>query len=55
MHISVILAEKIVRLLDDSGASEVEKSIAVDIAKALIPVCRNSVHSVSDEQATDPK
>ena len=36
--ISLILAEKILSILSESGATEIEKLAALDAAKAIIPV-----------------
>ena len=49
----LILAERIVDLLNDSGASEAEKLVAVAVVKALIPILPGSVcaaHTESEVQ-----
>ena len=50
MHICLILAEKIIKVLEESGATEVERLTAVDIARAMVPVSSASLHSKSQDQ-----
>ena len=45
-YITLILGEKILHLLDESGVTEVEKLSALAVARAVVPV---SVGSVSSE------
>ncbi len=51
MHICLILAEKIIKVLEESGATEVERLTAVDIARAMVTVSNASLHSKSQDQA----
>lgn len=37
-HISILLAEKILGMLEESGASEAERHVALEIARAIVPV-----------------
>jgi len=56
VHISIILAEKILTILNESGASEPEKMVSLDIAKSLVPVTAGSLHAktlASDQQQID--
>lgn len=48
MHISMILAEKILTLLEESGAAEIEKLAALDIARSVVPVSPGSVYIKSE-------
>jgi hypothetical protein len=41
--LSWILAEKIVSMLQDSGASEIEQLAAIDAARAIVPVMQGSM------------
>lgn len=41
-HISLVLAERIIDLLAESGASEAEKHVALEVAKAMVPVLPNA-------------
>jgi hypothetical protein len=45
-HISILLAEKIIQALEESGASEAEKHVALEVVKALVPVLPNASFSV---------
>ena len=54
MPLSMLLAEQILRLLDDSGAREVEKLAALDIARAIVPVSLGSLHSKTQGQEASP-
>jgi len=52
----LILVSRITRLLDESGASEIEKLAALDASKAIIPVLhhRSSARAdVSGEPASE--
>ena len=42
-YLSLILGEKIIALLDESGATETEKLCALGVAQSLVPVSRNSM------------
>ena len=53
-HICVILAEEIVRILDDSGATEQEKIVAVQIAQSLVSVSRGSLAISSERDPFEP-
>jgi len=48
-YISVILAEKVMEMFESSGASEVEKLSALDIARCLVPLAAGSVYSKSSD------
>jgi hypothetical protein len=50
-YISMILADKIIKLLEDSGASESQKMAALQIARAVVPVSDGSSCSTSDDVA----
>jgi hypothetical protein len=41
-HISLVLADRILDVLEESGATEAEKYCALDVAKAIVPVLPNS-------------
>jgi hypothetical protein len=41
-YISLALGEKIIELLDECGATEAEKSAALDLVRAIVPVSSNS-------------
>lgn len=41
-HISLLLADQIIDILQDSGASEAEKYSALDVARAVVPVLVNA-------------
>jgi hypothetical protein len=41
-----LLAEKIVEVLEESGASETERHVALEIAKALVPILPNASCSI---------
>lgn len=45
-HISLLLADRIIELLQDSGASEAQQYSALDVARAIIPVLPNASCSV---------
>ena len=45
-HISLLLAEQIVKILSESGASEAERYAALEVARALVPVLPNASCSV---------
>ena len=45
-HISIILGEKILELLVQSGASETERHAALDVARAIVPVLPNASCSI---------
>jgi hypothetical protein len=49
-HISLVLADRILLLFEESGASEAERLSALDVVRALVPVLPNA--SCSGE-ATD--
>lgn len=47
MEIVMRLAETLMRMLDESGATEMEKLAAVNIVKLLVPLSRKSLHENS--------
>ncbi len=47
-NISLILAQKIIELFDEAGATEAERYCAVQVATALIPA------SVKEGEGSDP-
>jgi hypothetical protein len=47
-----MLAEKIIEMLDESGATEVQKLAALDVARAIVPVSMGSLHASGEEQAS---
>jgi hypothetical protein len=51
-YIALALAEKIIGLLDESGATEVEKLAALRAALSVVPTTEGPVHlkAVSQEQ-----
>lgn len=53
-YISLILAEKIVQLLDESGATEVQKVAAIEAARAIIPTTAGSAHANAVEREERP-
>ncbi len=52
-HISLLIAEKIVKVFEESGASEAERHAALEVAKAMVPVLPNA--SCSIEKCFPPK
>ena len=46
-YISMALADKILQLLEESGASEAEKLVALDVARAVVPVSVGSTYAIS--------
>ncbi len=44
-YISLILAERILEIFEASGATEVEKLSALDIARCLVPLAPGSIYS----------
>ena len=51
IHISVLLAQKILALFDESGASEAQRLAALQIAKTLLAVWPNSVSAKFEARA----
>lgn len=51
-HISLLLADQILKLLEDSGASEAEKHAALGVVRAVVPVLPNASCSVENNDAT---
>jgi hypothetical protein len=45
-HISLVLADRILELLQESGASEAERYCALDVVRAIVPVLPNASCSV---------
>jgi hypothetical protein len=55
-YISIILAEQIIELLDNSGATEIEKIVAVEVAQKIVYVSRGSLStSLPPESAETEK
>lgn len=52
-HISIVLAEKIISILEESGASEAERHVALAVARAMIPVLPNASCSVEKAMAIE--
>ena len=50
-YLSLILAERIIEVFEESGASEPEKYAALDVARALVPVLPNASCSVENNEA----
>lgn len=50
-HISLLLADRILDLLEESGASETEKHAALAVVRAIVPVLPNA--SCSTETTGD--
>ena len=48
----LLLAEKIIELLNESGASEAEKHAALGVVRAVVPVLPNALCSI--EQTHEP-
>ena len=53
MRMTMELADRIVSLLDESGATEVEKLAAIDIAKYLVPLSRGCTASEASRQHSE--
>ena len=49
INIGMALAERILTLLEESGAKEIEKLAALDIAKAAVPVAAGSLASKTQD------
>jgi len=45
-HISLLLAERILKIFEESGASEAEKHAALGVVRAVVPVLPNASCSV---------
>ncbi len=54
-NISLILANHILALLEEAGATEVQKLCALNAALALVPVERNSLSERVMEKASEPE
>lgn len=50
-HICLMLAEKVMMLFEEAGASEIERLVALDIARALVPVAPGSLSATSAASA----
>ena len=50
-YLSLILAEKVIEILEESGATEVQKLAALDIARAIVPASKGSAHFNAEEMA----
>jgi hypothetical protein len=50
-YLSLLVAERIIEVLNESGASEAEKHVALEVAKAMVPVLPNASCSA---EANDP-
>lgn len=48
------LADRITRLFDDVGASQVERYSALDVARALVPLSEASLVSASSKLPEEP-
>ena len=53
-YLSLILAEKIIELLDESGANEVQKLAALDAARAIVQVSDGSLSASADDSPLRP-
>jgi hypothetical protein len=51
-HISLMLADRILELLQESGASEAERYCALEVAKAIVPVLPNASCSIEANEAS---
>ena len=49
-HISSVLADKIMQLFDEAGATELQRLSALDIAKALVMVWPNSIGEKMEDE-----
>jgi hypothetical protein len=47
------LAERITQLFDDTGASQVERYAALDVARALVVVSAASISLPTEQQPSD--
>ena len=49
-YISLILAEKVISILEDSGAKQSEKFAALEVARAMVPFLSGGVlgHEMDD-------
>ena len=45
-NIALVLADRILEILEESGASEAERYCALEVAKAIVPVLPNASCSV---------
>ena len=52
-QISLLLADRIIELLQESGASEAEKHAALEVARAVVPVLPNASCSVEKNSLAD--
>jgi hypothetical protein len=50
-HIALVLADRILEILEESGASEAEKHAALGAARAIIPVLSNASCSVEANES----
>lgn len=46
------MAERIMALFEESGATQVERLAALDVARALVPVCGGSLIEPSEQGPT---
>lgn len=51
-HISLVLADQIIELLQGSGSTEAERYVALEVARALVPVMPNASCSAEDKEVT---
>ncbi len=54
-YLSMILAEKLLQVLDESGASEIQKLVALQVARAVVPVSTGSVCAIYEEELDSVK
>jgi hypothetical protein len=54
VQIVTALAERITRLFDDAGASQIERYSALDVARALVPVSQASAVITASELSVEP-
>ena len=52
-HISLLLANRILEVFEESGASEAEKHAALAVVRAIVPVLPNATCSVERNQPED--
>jgi hypothetical protein len=50
-YLALMLAERILEMLEESGASEAERHAALEAAKAFVPVLPNAACSVESRES----
>jgi len=55
VNINMILADRILTILEEAGATETQKLCALNAAMAIVPVERNSLSTKVTERASEPE